>query len=225
MSTRIFLAGATGAIGKRLTPLLLRDGAVVFGTTRSTERAEELRSTKIEPIVVDVFDAPALARAMLEVKPEVVVHQLTDLALIHDNSRLEEALTRNARLRTDGTQNLVAAAVKAGARRLIAQSIAWIYAPGPEPHTEEDPLNASVTGMAAVTVRGVAALEHAVLSAPELEGIVLRYGWLYGPGTGTPVAAGAPLCTSMRRLWPQRWRLTGERRASTTSPSRHRYFQ
>ena len=188
----IFLAGATGAIGKRLIPLLLRDGAVVFGTTRSTARAEELRSMRVEPIVVDVFDAPALSRAMAEVKPEVIVHQLTDLALIHDPSRLEEALTRNARLRTEGTQNLVTAAAKAGARRLIAQSIAWIYAPGPEPHAEEDPLNVSATGRAVITVQGVVALEQAVLHTPKLEGIVLRYGWLYGPGTGTTVAAGAP---------------------------------
>src|SRR5215467_6597891 len=104
MSTRIFLAGATGAIGKRLTPLLLRSGAVVFGTTRSAGRADALRSSGIEPIVVDVFNAPTLTRAMVEVKPDVVMHQLTDLALIHDPSRLAEALTRNARIRTDGTR-------------------------------------------------------------------------------------------------------------------------
>src|SRR5437016_12391686 len=127
MGTRVFLAGATGAIGKRLIPLLLQGRAVVFGTTRAAARAGELRSKGIEPIVVDVFDAPALTRAMVEVEPEVVVHQLTDLALIHDRSRLVEALTRNARLRTEGTQNLVAAALEAGARRFIAQSIAWVY--------------------------------------------------------------------------------------------------
>src|SRR5919202_634912 len=191
MGTRVFLAGATGAIGKRLIPLLLRGGAVVFGTTRSTARADELRNRGIEPIVVDVFDAPALTRAMVEVEPDVVVHQLTDLALIHDPSRLAEALTRNARLRTEGTQNLVAA-LEAGARRLIAQSIAWIYASGPEPHVEEDPLDLGVAGMTAITVQGVVALEQAVLTAPQLEGIVLRYGWLYGPGTGTAVVAGCP---------------------------------
>jgi nucleoside-diphosphate-sugar epimerase len=192
MGTRVFLAGATGAIGKRLILLLLRSGAAVFGTTRSAARADELRSRGIEPIVVDVFDAPALIRAMVEVEPDVVVHQLTDLALIHDPSRLAEALTRNARLRTEGTRNLVAAAVEARARRLIAQSIAWIYAPGPEPHAEDDPLNLDATGMAAITVQGVLALEQAVLNAPQLEGIVLRYGWLYGPGTGSAVAAGSP---------------------------------
>jgi nucleoside-diphosphate-sugar epimerase len=192
MGTRVFLAGATGAIGKRLIPLLLRGGADVFGTTRSTARTDELRSRGIEPVVVDVFDAPALTRAMVEIEPDIVVHQLTDLALIHDPSRLAEALTRNARLRTEGTRNLVAAAVEAGARRLIAQSIAWVYAPGPEPHTEEHPLDLGATGMAAITVRGVVALEQGVLTAPHLEGIVLRYGWLYGPGTGTTVAAGSP---------------------------------
>src|SRR5262245_8673310 len=128
MSTRVFLAGATGAIGNRLIPLLLRGGAVVFGTTRSTARSDQLQSSGIEPIVVDVFNAPALTRAMVKVDPDVVVHQLTDLALIHDPNRLTEALTRNARLRTEGTRNLVVAAVEAGAGKLIAQSIAWIYA-------------------------------------------------------------------------------------------------
>jgi nucleoside-diphosphate-sugar epimerase len=192
MGPRVFLAGATGAIGKRLIPLLLQSGAVVFGTTRSAVRAEELRNSGIEPIVVDVFDAPALTRAMVEVAPEVVMHQLTDLALIHDPSRLTEAVTRNARLRTEGTQNLVAAALQAGARRVIAQSIVWVYAPGPEPHAEEDALDLGATGRAAITIHGVVALEQAVLTAPTLQGIVLRYGWLYGPGTGTEVAAGAP---------------------------------
>ena len=192
MGPRVFLAGATGAIGKRLIPLLLQSGAMVFGTTRSKASAGELQSRGIEPIVVDVFDAPALTRAMVAVSPEVVVHQLTDLALIHDRGRLMEALTRNTRLRTEGTHNLVAAALEAGARRLIAQSIAWVYAPGPEPHTEEDPLDLGAAGAAAITVQGVVALEQAVLTVPQIEGIVLRYGWLYGPGTGTAVAAGSP---------------------------------
>jgi nucleoside-diphosphate-sugar epimerase len=192
MGTRILLAGATGAIGRRLIPLLLQGGSVVFGTTRSATRAAELRRGGIEPVVVDVFDLPRLTRAVLDAAPAVVIHQLTDLALIHDPNRLIEALTRNARLRTEGTQNLVFAALAAGARRLVAQSIAWAYAPGSEAHTEEDPLNLGATGCAAITVGGVVALEHAVLTAPGLEGIVLRYGWLYGPGTGAEVAAGSP---------------------------------
>ena len=104
MGTRILLAGATGAIGKRLIPLLLQGGSVVFGTTRSAARAAELRRGGIEPIVVDVFDAPRLTRAVLDAAPAVVIHQLTDLALIHDPNRLVEALSRNARLRTEGTR-------------------------------------------------------------------------------------------------------------------------
>jgi nucleoside-diphosphate-sugar epimerase len=181
MCARVLLAGATGAIGTRLMPLLLPARAVVFGTTRAAVHASALRRRGIEPIVVDVFNAPA-----------VVMHQLTDLALIRDPSRVTEALTRNAQLRTEGTRHLVAAALEAGVRRLIAQSIAWVYAPGPEPHTEADPLDLGATGTAAITVRGVVALEQAVLTAPRLEGLVLRYGWLYGPGTGAAVAAGTP---------------------------------
>ncbi len=146
----------------------------------------------MEPVVVDVFDRPALIQEMVNVAPDVVVHQLTDLSLIHDPNRVAEALSRNARLRTEGTRNLVAAAVESGARRLVAQSIAWVYAPGPEPHAEDDPLNVGAAGMATVTVQGVIELEQAVLTAPQLQGIVLRYGWLYGPGTGTAVAAGSP---------------------------------
>jgi nucleoside-diphosphate-sugar epimerase len=88
--------------------------------------------------------------------------------------------------------NLVAAALEEGARRLIAQSIVWVYAPGPEPHVEAAPLDLGAGGTAAITVQGMVALEQAVLTVPQIEGIVLRYGWLYGPGTGTEVAAGTP---------------------------------
>jgi nucleoside-diphosphate-sugar epimerase len=96
---------------------------------------------------------------------------------------MAEALGRNARLRSEGTRNLVAAALAAGARRLVAQSIAFAYAPGPEPHREDDPLNVSADGGAGATARGVASLEQQVLGCG-LEGLVLRYGRLYGPGTG-----------------------------------------
>lgn len=192
MPARVWVAGATGAIGRRLVPLLLQGGATVFGMTRSPERAEALRRLGVEPVVVDVYDAPVLTRKMVAARPAVVIHQLTDLALIHDPSRIDEALSRNARLRAEGTRNLVAAAQEAGARRMVAQSIAWVYAPGPEPHDEGDPLDADAVGAAGVTVRGVAALEHAVLGPPSPEGLVLRYGWLFGPGTGSAVAAGAP---------------------------------
>jgi nucleoside-diphosphate-sugar epimerase len=184
MHARVFLAGAGGAIGTRLVPLLLDAGYDIFGTTRSKERAGALEAAGVKPIVVDVFDAPALSRAMVAVRPQIVIHQLTDLPRRLDPSRLAEAMVRNTRIRSEGTRNLVAAAIEAGVRRLIAQSIAWAYAPGPEPHSEDDPLDIHAEGTRAVAVDGVVALERLALGSPPLTGIVLRYGQLYGPGTG-----------------------------------------
>ena len=189
MARRIFLAGAAGAVGRRLVPLLTEAGFEVFGTTRREDRAVELREVGATPVVVDVFDAARLAAAMAEVKPDVVIHQLTDLPAGLDPARMAEAVARNARIRAEGTRNLVAGTLASGARRLIAQSIAWVYAPGPEPHREQDSLDEDVTGSRAVTVGGVVALERQVLNSPPLVGIVLRYGHFYGPGTGV---AGHP---------------------------------
>lgn len=189
---RIFLAGATGAVGRRLVPLMIEAGHDVSGTTRSSAKAEGLARAGARPFVLDVFDAAALAQAVAEARPEVVVHQLTDLPYGLDPGRMPEALPRNARLRREGTKNLVAAALRAGARRLIAQSIAWAYAQGPLPHAEDDPLDTDAPGQRGETVRGVAALESAVLGGPSLEGIVLRYGQFYGPGTGVDAAKGPP---------------------------------
>lgn len=190
MATRILLAGASGVVGRRLL-LLLRDaGHEVFGTTRSPANAERLRALGADPVVVDVFDAAALSRAVASARPEVVIHQLTDLPDRLDPGQMAEAIPRNARIRDEGARNLVAAARAAGARRLIAQSIAWLYAPGPEPHGEDDPLQAP-EGARAVSVAGVLALERQVLDASPLVGIVLRYGQFYGPDTGTDAPAGA----------------------------------
>src|SRR5439155_26878431 len=156
---RIFLAGATGAIGRRLVPLLLGAGHDVVGTTRSMSKADALRAAGVEPAVLDVFDAAGLARAVSAARPDIVVHQLTDLPPGLDASRMDEGPRRNARMRSEGTQNLVAAALAAVARRLITQSIAWMYAPGPEPHHEDDPLDIHAQGTRAITAAGVVALE------------------------------------------------------------------
>lgn len=194
MSRKVFLAGAGGAIGRRLVPLLLDGKYEVHGTTRSQAKADDLRALGVTPVVVDVFDAPTLSRAMAAVRAEIVIHQLTDLPRGLDPSRKTEAIARNARIRSEGTRNLVGAAIAAGARRLIAQSIAWAYAPGPEPHSEGDLLDIHAAGTRAVSVGGVAALERWVMESPPLEGIVLRYGQIYGPGTGNDVPTGsAPL--------------------------------
>lgn len=181
---KIILAGATGAIGRRLVPLLVAADHEVVGMTRSEGKAEALRAAGVQPVVVDVFDAPALARAVAAARPDVVVHQLTDLPPGLDPSRMAEATQRNAHMRQEGTRNLVAAALQAGARRLVAQSIAWMYAPGGEPHSEDDPLDVHAEGSRAITVEGVATLERLTLSSTPLVGTVLRYGHLYGPGTG-----------------------------------------
>ena len=182
MSQRIFVAGGTGVIGRRLLPELLRRGHHVTASTRREARAAELERNHVTPALVDVFDAPALERAVIAARPDAVIHQLTDLDLLRESGRAGEALERNARMRIEGTRNLVAAARAAGARRLVAQSIVWIYAPGREPHTEEDALDVGAAGSLGATVRGVVALETAVLGAAPMEGVVLRYGWFYGPG-------------------------------------------
>lgn len=193
MSHRIFLAGASGAIGRRLTPLLRAAGHHVVGTTRTDAGAGTLRALGAEPAIVDVFDAEMLSRAVAAARPDVVIHQLTDLPPGLDPARMAEAGVRNARIRDEGTGNLVRAAIAAGARRLIAQSIAFAYAPGPEPHAEGDPLDIAADGGRAVSVRGVVALENWTLASPPLAGIVLRYGRLYGPGTGAEAASAPPL--------------------------------
>jgi nucleoside-diphosphate-sugar epimerase len=178
----IFVAGASGAIGRRLCRLLVDDGWAVVGTTRSKEKVSLLRDMGVEPAVVDVFDEVLLRDIVRTAQPEFVIHQLTDLPPALDPTQMVEALVRNARLREIGTHNLVVAAAAAGVKRMVAQSIAFVYAPGSRPYREEMPLDLDNPD-SGLTVRAVASLERQVLSAP-FEGIVLRYGRLYGPGTG-----------------------------------------
>ncbi|WP_245418650.1 NAD(P)-dependent oxidoreductase [Mesorhizobium sp. WSM3864] len=189
MGYRIFLAGGSGAIGRRLIPQLVAAGHRVTATTRRAEKAEKLRAIGASPVVIDVFDAGGLLAAVAAARPEVVIHQLTDLPAGLDPNRMGESIIGNARVRDEGTRNLVEAATSAGARRLIAQSIAWAYAPGPEPHAETDPLDSGAEGGRGISVGGVIALERQVLEGSSMTGIVLRYGHLYGPGTGDEIAA------------------------------------
>jgi nucleoside-diphosphate-sugar epimerase len=154
---RIFLAGATGVIGSRLVPLLVARGDVVAGMTRSSEKTGMLRELGAEPVVCDVYDAEGLTDAVAAFEPELVMHQLTDLP--DDMKRLALYIKRNNRIRNEGTRNLVAAARAADATRMLAQSIAF-RPPG--------------------VGRSVAEHERIVL---DFGGVVLRYGWLYGPGT------------------------------------------
>jgi nucleoside-diphosphate-sugar epimerase len=190
-SERVLLAGATGVVGRRLLPLLLRAGYEVLGTTRSTERSRDLERAGARPVVVDFFDAATVGRVFAELRPAVVIHQLTDLAGGFAPEKRLETLTRNTRIRREGTRNLMDAARATGVRRVVAQSIVWMYAPGPEPYDETAPLDVAAEGERGVTVGGVVALEQAVLETPPVEGVVLRYGWFYGPGA-RPEPAGTP---------------------------------
>jgi nucleoside-diphosphate-sugar epimerase len=142
-------------------------------------------------VVVDVFDAPALSRAVAAARPDIVMHQLTDLPPGLDPSRMAEGTRRNARMRSEGTRHLVSAALASDVHRLIAQSIAWMYAAGPGPHSEDDPLDIHAAGTRAITVAGVVTLERLTVSSPPIDGVVLRYGHLYGPNTGAD-APGEP---------------------------------
>ena len=161
----VLLAGATGVVGRRLVPLLVTGGHRVTGLTRSPDRAAALRALGAEPIVADVVDRAALFAAVRSTAPDVIVHQLTDLAVADRGA--------NARLRVVGTRNLVDAAHAAGVRRIVAQSIAFGYEDGPRPASEDTPLRPDL--------QGVPELESAV--AELAEWVVLRYGLFYGPGT------------------------------------------
>jgi len=183
MATNVFFAGASGAIGRRLTPLLLEAGYNVYGLTRDPAKARELEARGVHAIVGDVYDAALLAAAVESAQAEIVLHQLTDLPQSRDDRADPKALERNARVRVEGTQNLVAAALHCGAKRIVAQSIAFAYAAGPEPHVESDPLDAQTRG-------SVITLERLVLASPPLIGSVLRFGSLYGPGTWYDAPAG-----------------------------------
>lgn len=189
MSGTVFVAGATGAIGRRLVPLLVADGWRVVGTTRAAEKAGLVSDLGAVPAIVDVFDAEAIASAVAAAAPDVVIHQLTDLPAGLDPAKMVEATARNARIRDEGTRNLVAAATSAGVGRIIAQSVAFAYAQGPQPYDEEAPLAVDAEGRAGVSARGVASLEAQVLAGP-FAGIALRYGRLYGPATGFAAPAG-----------------------------------
>ena len=169
----VFVAGATGVIGRRLVPLLVAQGHAVTAMTRRPDAAERLRSLGARPVVADAYDGTGLCAAMERDRPDVVMHQLTDLST--------SDTAANAALRTEGTRNLVDAARAAGVRRMVAQSISWAYEPGEAPADESVALDLGAEGSRRTTVLGVAALEDAVREAPEW--VVLRYGMLYGPDT------------------------------------------
>lgn len=180
---KVFVAGASGVIGRALCKILVKNGWKVYGTTRSESKSEILKEIGVEPIVIDVYDAQQLEEIIVSIKPKIVIHQLTDLPAGLDPAKMEEALISNAKLRELGTKNLVDASIKAGVKMMIAQSIAFVYEPATLPHTEESPLLNFEDPIYGTTSKAVASLEEQVLNAPFI-GIVLRNGLLYGEGTG-----------------------------------------
>ena len=178
---RVFVAGATGVIGRRLVPRLVEAGHTVTAMTRSPDRAKAIVALGADPVECDVYDTTGLEEAVRKAEPDVVIHQLTALPPAIDPRKMEEQLAANDRIRTEGTRNLVTAAAAAGARRIVAQSVSFAYTPEGGPVKEEDaPLWLEAPRPWRRSVEAIADLERQVLS---VEGVVLRYGYFYGPGT------------------------------------------
>jgi 2-alkyl-3-oxoalkanoate reductase len=188
---RIFVAGATGAIGRPLLNQLLAKGHDVVALTRSPERAQLLAAQGIEPAIrqslrfanADVFDADSIKAAVTHAQPEVVIEQLTALPKTYTRESISTATTLNTRIRLEGGANVLAAAQAAGVRRYLRQSIAFWAIPGAGLADEETPLAFDGSPAVAADARLVTEIERRLLETPNLEGIALRYGFFYGPGT------------------------------------------
>ena len=179
---KVFVAGASGAIGRPLLPRLVAAGHEVTGMTRRAERVEGIRAAGAEAVVCDAFEAEALREAVMAAAPEVVVHLLT--ALPPKYGQRSDYLAATNRVRIEGTRNLLTAAQAAGARRVVAESNAFTYAPVGDWVKDEEARMMPVTKGRLGAARGATGeLETQVLGAEGIEGLVLRYGWLYGPGT------------------------------------------
>jgi nucleoside-diphosphate-sugar epimerase len=175
---KVFVAGATGAIGRPLVAQLLAAGHEVVGMTRSEKHAEQLRAAGAEAVIGDALDAGAVRAAVESARPEVVVNELTDLGRPLNPRKYEKWLEGTNRLRREGTKNLVDAAVAAGASKLVSQSVAFAYTFEPGTKTEDSPIHGAAAGEMGAAMEE---LERQTLAAPG--GIVLRYGFFYGPGT------------------------------------------
>jgi nucleoside-diphosphate-sugar epimerase len=181
---KIFLAGATGAIGRRLVPQLVEAGHQVTAMTRSKEKLGELYELGAEPVLSDVFDAGRLGSVVARAEPDAVINELTDLPQSLNPRKLKEYYAANNHVRREGTRNLLGAAHGAGVRRFLVQGSAYWYAPTGGPvKTEEAPLYLDAPTPIGPAVETIREVEEAVLSAEGIEGVVLRYGMFYGPGT------------------------------------------
>lgn len=188
---KIFVAGATGAIGRPLIAQLLAQGHDVVGLTRSSEKASTLTEQwakasirqSLRFAIADVLDADAIHSAIKHAQPDVVIEQLTSLPKTYTPESMRAAAAQNDRIRMEGGANVLAAAQAVGVRRYIVQSIGFWATPGVGLADETTPLALDASPMIADGTRTIAEIEHRILAIPNLEGIVLRYGFFYGPGT------------------------------------------
>src|SRR5688572_20025483 len=180
---KIFIAGGTGAIGRPLIEELLTKGHAVVALTRSSEKAHALKEQGIEPAIADVFDADAVEAAVGRAQPEIVIEQLTALPRTYTRESMSAAAAFNHRIRLAGGANVLAAAQAAGVRRYLRQSVAFFAVPGPGLADEDTPLAMDASPAVAADARVLAEIERRLLESPDIEGIVLRYGFFYGPGT------------------------------------------
>ncbi len=195
---KVFLAGATGVIGRPLVAQLLQAGHEVVGTTRSHAKAVTLRSAGAEAVVVDAFDSAALRSAVLTAAPDVVIHQMTSLGGTLKPRRYGEWIATTNRLRAEVTPILLDAAREAGARRVIVQSVSFMLAfEGPPVGDETSPDARDEPPPFGPVVRANLAMESAATTHPDLEGLVLRYGYFYGPGTS--IGRGGQQYEDLRR--------------------------
>jgi nucleoside-diphosphate-sugar epimerase len=199
---RIFLAGATGAVGQRLVPALLHDGHEVVAMTRTAAKADGLRAAGALPVVADALDRDAVMGAVLGAEPEVIVHQMTALTGATDLKHFDRVFATTNRLRTEGTRHLMDAARAAGTRRFIAQSFTgWPFAREGGPVKNEDaPLDPAPPRAQRESLAAIRALEGLVGGASDLEGVVLRYGAFYGPGTSLSTDGELTELVRKRRL-------------------------
>jgi 2-alkyl-3-oxoalkanoate reductase len=195
---RVFVAGATGAIGSPLVGSLIRRGHEVTGTTRSVERARALEAAGVTPAVVDALDPVAVKDAVAQAEPDVIVHELTAIPPELNPRRFDQAFAQTNRLRTEGTDHLVAAAEAAAVRRFVTQSFAaWPYARrGSWVKTEDDSLDDDPPAQVRRTLDAIRYLERATLDGP-FDGLALRYGGFYGPGSG--LDRTGPIADAVRR--------------------------
>jgi 2-alkyl-3-oxoalkanoate reductase len=198
---KVFVAGATGALGTQLVPQLVANGHEVVGMTRTPSKQEALRALGARPVVADALDPDAVARALAEAEPEVVVHQLTALSGQLDLRHADRFFAATNRLRTEGTDHLLAAARAVGARRVVAQSYAgWPFArTGGPVKTEDDPLDPDPPEALRSSLEAIRHVEQAVTGIGWADGLVLRYGGFYGPGTSVSLDPEAAMAKVVRR--------------------------